>query len=70
VTEVRGAEMTVGICEFIRQERILKCPECNTEFNTADIEQETIVPAGKYDYTLIECPNCHEIVATRVEESK
>jgi phage FluMu protein Com len=57
-------------CTVVRQERILKCPECNEEFNTGDIEGETEMQAGGYDYTLIECPRCKEIVAIEIKESK
>ena len=61
--------MTLQQAEFVRQERILKCPECNEEFNVNDLESGTVeMNSGKWMHTISECPNCHEIISVGCRE--
>jgi hypothetical protein len=63
--------MTLNQAEFVRQERILKCPECREEFNVNDIDSGTVeMTSGKWIHTISECPSCHEIISIGCKELK
>lgn len=63
--------MTLNQAQFVRQERILGCPECHEEFNVNDIESGTVeMNSGKWIHTIAECPNCHEIISIDCKEDK
>lgn len=63
--------MTLNQAEFVRQERILRCPECHGEFNVNDIDSGTVqMNSGKWVHTISECPNCHEIISIECREGK
>ena len=62
--------MTVKQAQFVRQERILKCPECKSEFNTNELEETIDIISGKYVHTLADCPRCHEIISVDCQDAK
>lgn len=62
--------MTILQAQFVRQERILECPECKEEFNVNDIESGSVeMSSGKWVHTIAECPNCHEIISIDCREA-
>jgi hypothetical protein len=62
--------MSLNQAEFVRADKILKCPECCEEFNVNDVEETTKMNSGKWMHTIAECPNCHEIISIDCEELK
>jgi uncharacterized protein with PIN domain len=56
--------MPIGICQFVRKEIVLECPECKGEFNSMDVESQVNLTVDTYMYTISPCPLCGEIVAT------
>ena len=62
--------MTLQQAEFIRQETILKCPECREEFNVNELESGVVfMTSGKWIHEISECPNCHEIISINCRDA-
>jgi hypothetical protein len=58
--------MPIGICQFVRHDVILECPECKEQFNSTTVESQAKLTVDKYIYTISPCPLCGEIVAVNV----